>query len=488
MRASFKDSMDGGRRVVSYIAYHDKKPYVRYREEAYLMYGVQMRVDWIYIDTKGNLPFLEENFRRVRELGFDSVMIPIYWKTIEPEKDRYDFSRLALYYSFLHKYDLTVQWLWFGTDVCGMGYNIPDYLWKTPDEYRRIELKDDPTYYFDFSCTASMEREQKALTAMMQWIAENDAEERCVMIQLNNEVDQGAGSFQENAAEGVVYDDWWKTEESHDRFCWVGGQREAVFRQLSALGDIVHNSAYSVVTRVNVSGAARDIVPELVKDYRDMLAYSGIDIIGVDSYFKTWEPLLADINIVEGNVTHVAENGGYYDSTYNTVNLFAMGAGMLIYCHRDDREHYGMYEPSKNQEWTELEGTPKVRRFNRMLHKVKKPLAEAVAHRRFTAFNGEHLVGPVSVKKDCSGLSLIFLCPGDGIGAAFPTADGSVVLMATQEDSWFAFPDEVEILSAVAGKFDGLNWQGETTAVQEETRIQVNAYEAVKVNFERRRG
>ena len=161
---------------------------------------------------------------------------------------------------------------------------------------------------------------------------------------------------------------------------------------------------------------------------------------------------------------------------------------MLIYCHRDDREHYGMYEPNKSQEWTELEGTPRIRRFNRMLCKAKKPLAEAVAHRRFTAFNGEHSAGPLSITKDCGGVSLTFLCPGDGIGAAFPVADRSVVLMATQEDSWFAFPDEVEILSAVAGKFEGLNWQGETAAVQEENRVQVNAYEAVKVNFERRRG
>lgn len=469
---------------ISQIKYSGKNPYVEYLGEPYLMYGVQMRIDWIYIDVKGDIEFIEENFKRAKADGFNSVMIPIYWRVIEPDKDVYDFSRLKLYYEFLSKYDLTVQWLWFGTDVCGMGYNIPDYICNNNEEYRRIALKDNPAYFFDFSCAASMEREQRALAAMMQWIAENDTEKRCVMIQLDNEVDQGADMFQENVTEGVVYDKWWITEEAHDKYCWVGGQREAVFEQLSKLGDIVHSSNYPVVTRVNVSGAARDAVPELVKDFHDMLAKSGIDMVGVDSYYKTWECLSAGVNIVEGNITHVAENGGYYDSSYNTVGLFGIGAGMLIYCHRDDREHFGLYEKNQDKEWIELESTSDVREFNKMLNKAEKLIASAVAEKSFTSFNCEHKDGPLEIQKTCGGETILFTCDSDGLGAAFPINEKSFILMATKDNSVFNFTDCTNVLNAEVGYYNGYEWTLQNKAEVSGNKIILGAYQTVKVNLE----
>lgn len=270
--------------VISRMATADGQPYVEYLGEPYLMYGVQMRLDWIFKDTNADTAFIEENFAKVKELGFNSVMIPIYWQTIEPEMDNYDFTQLKLYYTYLNKYDLTVQWLWFGTNVCGVGY-IPEYVSKDRDTYKIVTADNGAQgNYMDFSCAATMKREQKALSEMMEWIARNDQDKRCVMIQLNNEVDQGAGYFQENFTDETIVGGWWQSQEAHDKYCWVGGQRTAVFAQLSALGNIVHKSSYPVVTRVNVSGAGRDEVPELVQDYRDMLMMSGIDMVGVDSY------------------------------------------------------------------------------------------------------------------------------------------------------------------------------------------------------------
>lgn len=86
-----------------------------------------------------------------------------------------------------------------------------------------------------------------------------------------------------------------------------GGQRDALFAQLSALGDIVHNSAYNCVTRVNFSGAGRNMAG-IADDVTDLAATTGIDMVGEDIYYSDWDnidgylqPKSAD------NLTHLAE-------------------------------------------------------------------------------------------------------------------------------------------------------------------------------------
>ena len=67
---------------------------------------------------------------------------------------------------------------------------------------------------------------------MMKWLAQNDKQRRCVMIQVNNEVDQGANNFQPDQTDAAqnFAGQWWQTKEGHDKYCWVNGQREEVFR------------------------------------------------------------------------------------------------------------------------------------------------------------------------------------------------------------------------------------------------------------------
>ena len=235
---------------------------------------------------------------------------------------------------------------------------------------------------------------------------------------------------------------------------------------------------------MNVSGAARDAVPELVKDFHDMLAKSGIDMVGVDSYYKTWECLSADVNIVEGNITHVAENGGYYDSSYNTVGLFGIGAGMLIYCHRDDREHFGLYEKNQDKEWIELESTSDVREFNKMLNKAEKLIASAVAEKSFTSFNCEHKDGPLEIQKTCGGETILFTCDSDGLGAAIPINEKSFILMATKDNSVFNFTDCTNVLNAEVGYYNGYEWTLQNKAEVSGNKIILGAYQTVKVNLE----
>ena len=475
---------------VSRVRYEAEHPYVEHNGEPYLMLPIQMRLDWVYVDSGANIGFIEENFADVAELGFQSVCIPITWDTIEPEQGKFDFSRLELYYKYLNKYDLTVQWLWFGTNSCGSGMGAPEYIREDDETYKKVVPDGYEGYgvWFDFSCKATLEAEKTALGKMMEWLAENDTDRRCVIIQMNNEVDQGANIFQPDQTDAAqnFAGQWWQTKEGHDKYCWVNGQREEFFAYESALGDVIHNSSYNCVTRVNVSGAGRNTIPELKLDYEDMLDTSGIDIVGVDCYATSWETLDQYITKVSGNVTHVAEASSTYEFGYNMAKIMEMGAGIMLYCHRDDRDEFGMYVRTTrdNTEWVDRPSTAENRKFMNMIKKVAEKLAYAVPNGEVLEFNGEHLEGGMDVTSSLNGFSIRFTQGNDGLGIAFPVGDKEWILLANRDSSVFEFDSSAKVAGAAFGGYENGKWKVQNTSAVDGNKVTVNAYQAVKVILE----
>ena len=123
---------------------------------------------------------------------------------------------MSIYYKYLEKYDLKVEWLWFGTNVCGSGGCAPQWVKNSPDTYKRVvpEGYKGDGVWFDFSCKETLEAEKTAVGEMMKWLAQNDKQRRCVMIQVNNEVDQGANNFQPDQTDAAqnFAGQWWQTK------------------------------------------------------------------------------------------------------------------------------------------------------------------------------------------------------------------------------------------------------------------------------------
>lgn len=73
---------------VSRLVTNDYGTYVEHNGKPYLMYGVQLRVDWQYADKKledgtTDWDWIEENFQKAVEDGFKTVAIPVYWSFME---------------------------------------------------------------------------------------------------------------------------------------------------------------------------------------------------------------------------------------------------------------------------------------------------------------------------------------------------------------------------------------------------------------------
>ena len=541
---------------VSRLVTGENGPYIEYLGEPYLVYSMQVRADW-YMDDKGRLSaaeraeyglpevdynqnnsaytaeqkakyfeivntlrdeFMDEVFRKVKEDGFNSVNIPIYWSTVETSQGVYDFSRLQYYYTFLEKYDLTVQWLWFGTNVCGGGSLTPAYIRNDTDTYKHVypENYTGEGVWFDFSCEATMKAEQNALAAMMEWLAKNDTHRRCVMIQVNNEVDQGADTFEKYAEGGTASSPYWYSSDSeHDKYCWTGGQRTALFAQLSALGDVIHNSSYNCVTRVNFSGAGRNM-GGISDDVTDLVATTGIDIVGEDIYFQDWQYIDSYLQPKsDSNLTHLAECSTTYDYTNIAGKIFSIGGGFMPYCYRDDRiagggegiyinaqeakpvqgadesdEDYAVrlkeyednayWEGRTYREWVEREGvTDAVRNFNRLINNMYKPLAKAVAERKVAEFNGEHDQTTVNETQTFAGQSITYASDNDGLGMMLNTASDEFVLIATKGGTYTFNTDETVCFQS--GVYEDKYWVPDSTQViSDGNTVTVSAGQIVK--------
>lgn len=459
------------------------RTYIEHNGKPYLFYGTQLRIDNIRERYSDDISLIDTMFAKVKEDGFNTIVVPIKWYQIEAKKDQFNFDLMELYYQAVYKYDLTVQWLWFGTEVCGSGGCTPNYL-KESDEY--VKWKSPEGLYYDFTCEATLEREKNALARLMDYIAERDTERRCVMIQIDNEVSHGGPVFDGGT------DTWYKTEEAYFKYGWAGGQHYAIADYLNKLGDVIHSSKYNCVTRVNIMKDAW----EVGRDISDVLLKgSGVDIIGIDVYETTWYENLDNIFINEGNVFHFAEASTEYDHSYTVVKFLAEGYGFLSYSYNNyqsdiEKDGYGggYYYVTDEDLFTvnPLSGNSieAVKKFNYTVNKCKDVLAEAVANSCVAAFNYQQEDEDVSVTRAFGDYEVTYVAKEKGYGMAFWLTEKEFVCMTGEDGSAFAFGKN-KVEKAEYGEFVNGEWKTEDgTPTVKGNRVITDGYKLVKVTLE----
>lgn len=466
------------------VTNEDGSMYIEHNGKPYLFYGTQLRIDNIRERYNSDTSLIDTMFAKVKEDGFNTIVIPVKWYQIEPKKDQFNFDLVELYYQAVYKYDLTVQWLWFGTEVCGAGGCTPDYM-KESDEY--VKKPSPSGLYYDFTCEATLEREKNALGKFMEFVAERDTERRCVMIQVDNEVSHGGPTFDGGT------DTWYKTEEAYYKYGWAGGQQYAIAEYLSNLGDVIHESDYNCVTRVNIMSDAWQVG----RDITDvLLSGSGVDIIGIDVYETTWFDNMNDIHLNDGNLFHFAEASTEYDHSYTVIKFLAEGYGFLSYSFNNynftneiETAGYGggYYYVTDEDLFTinPVSGNSieSVRKFNYTINKCKDELAEAVAKKCVAAFNYQHEEEDVSVTRKFGDLDVTFVAELEGYGLAFWLSEKEFICMTNEDGSAFAFGTK-RVENAEYGAFEDGKWVAESEKpTVKGNRVVVDGYKLVKVTI-----
>ena len=293
-----------------------------------MQYGVQIVPDRAPdITEEGKKMY----YQKARELGFDKVAVAVTWCNIEPWENAYNLYSVEKIIEYADEYNLDLEILWFGSNVCGSTFSSPNYVRSNPKRFPMINNN------LDFSNEELLEREVKAIKVLMDYIYDNDTERRVSMIQIENEP-----NFQNAQNE----------------------QRTHFLNYLNTLGLSVKNSPYKVLTRVNL------VINDSYLDFEntlpeEILSLEGIDIVGPDVYTNSWTYYKKFIerfsaNSMSDNIMHFAEAPGQVNTYIKLViKALANHSGYYTYELKTSENtsfDLGIFRKD-NDEWIKRDGT-----------------------------------------------------------------------------------------------------------------------------------
>lgn len=341
--------------VVSYIHtdINTGKTYIMVDDKPFLFIGAEIRVDALINTDKYSYDFIETLFAKAHELGVTVVQIPVEWKDIELEDNVWDFTFLDKMLTFANKYDLKMEFLWFGTNMCGdtHSYTVPDYILRDGKTYPKLDAIRTGEFwnyygimwYLDFNNHNLMEKEARAAKMMMDYVWEWDrthgAKHPVIGVQILNEADifvrWRIDQYQVQSKSGgkMSYEEGW----------------QKIMDSLDYIGKAVKSAKYKVYTRTNFANSTgADNLSNGHGIYEgnnvklpptwamQIFNLDGIDIVGDDSY-KSNVSEIKGISYMygknlQGNFSHIAENDGSYRNTPSLIlTAVSQGAGYVIY-------------------------------------------------------------------------------------------------------------------------------------------------------------
>jgi hypothetical protein len=459
---------------ISQVVKISNNNYVLYKGLPYLIYGIQLRID----DYLGSTPYNEptkidsiyQYFQYADSAGFKDVAIPIPWSYIETADNVFNFSLVNDFIKYANTYNLRLQFLWFGSNVCGYS-EVPNYISNDTINYPRISAVSGAP--LDFSNSKLITKEARAIDSLMNYIAVNDVNKRVVMIQVENEPNHvGTTSI-----------------------TWAGGQKQAIYHLLDTLGQVIHDSPADMVTRVNLAGYTTDA--------SDFGSLTGINIVGRDFYSNILSNFLSNSAYFgyPWNVNYTPENGAQFQNAVNlTLAAFDKGAGYMNYelrttGWRSTQYDLGLYRKTANNTWIARDGTQtvaysltgtdfepevntaEVRDFNEMIYKADKRIA-ASPDSLNVAFNTANVQGSVNETESFANYTINYTSPNGGVAFALKDENGDLILMSLKDSSSFSFQSLPPNLHISIGYFDDNNgWNQQSSRAINGNTVTLNAKE-----------
>lgn len=401
----------------------DGKYYFEVSGKPFLMLGAQIRTDFFANVDYISLEDMEAYFSAAAKLGLTVVQVPIQWSDIEGDENDYFFNKIDAFMSYSNKYNLKMELLWFGSNMCGdsHSFHIPDYVYKDQSRFPRVGDNHfwdmyGNIFYLKMDDADLIAREGKAIKTMMdhvwEWDRTHGAKNPVISVQIENEPD------------------------TYPR--WRNGNWNELYTQLNEIGKAAKSAKYKVATRVNLCSII-DTEDWVKKIY----ALDGIDIAAVDPYVFSTKEIKATINNfsanLPGNFPLIAENKGTIPNSDSLIlSAVASGGGYNIYelatMKYDGRytEDFGIL----NKNLTDRSYTPATRT---LLNGLKAAWSEVVltSKENFAAFNINSsckknsltqtvIAGNVKMTYNTSEGGLAFATVRNGYITAYSTKNGTI--------------------------------------------------------------
>ena len=133
---------------------------------------------------------IEEVLPRMRQLGLNTVLVPIYWELLEPEEGRMDFTLPDRIIDVAKMQGLKVVPLWFGAWKNSMSCYAPAWFKRNVKRFpRAVTAEGKPLEIASCFSDNVLQADLKAFSALMRHIAEKDPQRDVViMMQIENEI------------------------------------------------------------------------------------------------------------------------------------------------------------------------------------------------------------------------------------------------------------------------------------------------------------
>ena len=145
----------------------------------------------LHNSSASDLDYMErEIWPHLKGLNMNSVIVPLYWETIEPEEGCYDFTLLEGLIRQARENDMHLIFLWFGLWKNAESMYVPGWMKRDSETYFRArKVSGEPINTISPLCQAAVEKDRAAFTAVMTRIRALDEEENTVIfMQVENEI------------------------------------------------------------------------------------------------------------------------------------------------------------------------------------------------------------------------------------------------------------------------------------------------------------
>lgn len=429
------------------------------------------------------LSWVENLFEKTKAAGFGTISIILRWRDWEPTtRGVYDWTVIDKYIEWAEKYDLRIDFGYFGSNSCGgtrlKGHTqgwatfVPDYL-QDKDRYwgngvfqgvnHEPWLPDGGPH--DADARFVLNSEVNAVTALFNHLAVRDTTHRTIFFQVENE------------------------PNLHDRYWAAPVQKILIWNWLNAIGNAVKNSNYVVATRVNSGGA----IP--MYDYKSILKFSGIDSVGDDAYSSSVpyiSNLIRNYNAMGGTpLPHIAENDGGYGNHTSLQVAALVNGGYYDVWELDNNNGMAMYSDDYTR-WTV--GTPGVMkpgttRMSYLLPALYKigALVSTTAPYRMAGFN----IDTDSPQAGYNATKTVFnyQVGYSGNNVAMALSSGNAVYVVSDSSTTSSFTVHQRPISVSAGHQDTAgNWVVDATKTYTDNgngtyTVTANAREAVRIEL-----
>ena len=133
---------------------------------------------------------IEEVLPRMKALGLNTVLVPVYWEFLEPVEGQMDFTLVDRTIDVARQQGLKIVPLWFGAWKNSMSCYAPAWFKRDVKRFpRAVTAEGKPLEIASCFSDEVLQADLKAFSALMQHIAEKDPKRDVViMMQIENEI------------------------------------------------------------------------------------------------------------------------------------------------------------------------------------------------------------------------------------------------------------------------------------------------------------